>query len=153
MDSKYYVTTERLEELKSELEESKTNTRLEIADALKRAKEYGDLSENAEYAQAREEQSRVETRIAELEELVKKAVIIAKAVGSDLVQVGSHVTVKKGDKVSEYAIVGSSESKPEEGRISNDSPIGRALIGHKVGDSVMVKMPAGEATYQIMKLG
>jgi transcription elongation factor GreA len=151
--SKYYVSEERLGELKAELEELKTKKRLEIADSLRKAKEYGDLSENAEYAEAREEQSHVEARIAELEDLIKKAVIIQKAVGSEIVQVGSKVMVRKGEEAFEYAIVGASESKPEEGKISNESPIGRAFLGKKVGESVEVLTPAGKATYQITKIG
>ncbi len=152
MDQKYYVTAERLLELKQEFETLKTKTRLDIADQLKRAKEYGDLSENAEYAQAREEQSRVEARIFELDEMLKKAVVIKKAEGSSVVQVGSKVTVKKGAKTVEYMIVGASESKPEEGKISNESPIGRAFLGKKVGDHVEVKTPGGMSTYQVMKI-
>ncbi len=152
MPDRYYVTAERLAEVQVELEHLKTKTRLDIADQLKRAKEYGDLSENAEYAEAREEQSRVETRIFELEELVKKAVIIKKTEGSEVVTVGAKVTVKKGDKSFEFMIVGSNESKPEEGKISNESPIGKALLGKKVGDSVTVTMPTGEATYQVTKI-
>ena len=149
---KYYLTKERLEELKQELETLKTEKRLEVADRLKRAKEFGDLSENAEYAEAREEQNAVETRIFELEELLRRAVVIKKTEGSDRVEVGSKVTVKKNGAVSEYIIVGSNESKPEEGKISNESPIGRALLDKRVGDSVMVATPAGEAAYQITKI-
>ncbi len=149
---KYYLTNERLEELKHELETLKTEKRLEVAERLKRAKEFGDLSENAEYAEAREEQNAVETRIFELEELLRRAVVIQKTAGSDRVQVGSKVTVRKDGNVSEYMIVGSNESKPEEGKISNESPIGRALLGKKVGDSIAVTTPAGQAAYQITKI-
>ena len=149
---KYYLTKERLEELKQELETLKTEKRLDVADRLKRAKEFGDLSENAEYAEAREEQSAVETRIFELEELLRRAVVITKTEGSDRVEVGSKVTVKKNGAISEYMIVGSNESKPEEGKISNESPIGRALLGKRVGDSITVATPAGQAVYQITKI-
>ena len=149
---RYYLTKERLEELKKELEVLKTQKRLEVAEHLKRAKEYGDLSENSEYASAREEQSRVESRIFELEELLKKAVIIRKSGGSDRAEGGSKVTVKKDEQLFEYLIVGSAEAKPEEGRISNESPLGRAFLGRKVGDSVVVTAPAGPVTYQITKI-
>ncbi len=149
---KYYLTQERLEELKQELETLKTEKRLEVADRLKRAKEFGDLSENAEYAEAREEQSAVETRIFELEELLRRAVVIKKTEGSDRVEVGSKVTVRKNGDISEYTIVGSNESKPEEGKISNESPIGRALLGKRVGDSITVATPAGQAAYQVTKI-
>ena len=153
MGDKYYVSEERLAELKNELDELKTKTRLEIADLLKRAKEYGDLSENAEYAQAREEQTRVEARIFELEELIKKAVVIRKTEGGDRVTVGSQVTVERDGKDFVYSIVGPSESKPEEGRISNESPIGRALLGKKVGERVEVTTPSGIAVYVVAKIG
>src|SRR5579863_3313316 len=113
--NKQYVTKDRLEEFKEELEDLKNKKRLEVAQRLKQAKEYGDLSENSEYAEAREEQANVETRIGELEDLVKTAVIIEKSDG-DTVQVGSTVTVKKGEKTSTYMIVGAYEAKPEEGR-------------------------------------
>lgn len=151
MDS-YYLSEERLKELQKELETLKTTSRLEVAEHLKRAKEYGDLSENAEYVEAREEQSQLETRIFELEELLKRAVIIKKHEGSGVVEVGSKVSAKKNGTMLQYTIVGSNESKPEEGKISNESPIGRALLGHKVGDSVMVTTPSGQAAYQITKI-
>ena len=149
---KYYLTKERLGELQKELETLKSKSRLEVAEHLKRAKEYGDLSENAEYAQAREEQNQVETRIVELEDLLKRAVIIKKTEGSDTVLVGSKVTIKTNGSVREYTIVGSNESRPEEGKISNESPIGKALLGKKVGDSVAITIPSGTATYQISKI-
>ena len=149
---KYYLTKERLEELKQELKTLKSEKRLDVAERLKRAKEYGDLSENSEYNEAREEQSRVEGRIFELDELLKRAVIIKKTHGSEDVQVGSTVTAKKGEENSMYTIVGSNEAKPEEGKISNESPLGRAFLHHKVGEKIMVKTPSGEITYQITKI-
>ncbi|HTY39519.1 MAG TPA: transcription elongation factor GreA [Candidatus Paceibacterota bacterium] len=152
--SKYYLTKERFEELKKELEELKTVKRLEVADNLKRSKEYGDLSENAEYAEAREEQNRVEGRIFELEEMLKKVSIIEEGKGnSDAVHIGSQITVKKDGKTFNYTIVGFNESKPEEGKISNESPIGKAMLGRAVGDKVTVKLPAGETMYEIVKIG
>lgn len=149
---KYYLTKERLEELKEELDNLKSNKRVEIAEKLKHAKEYGDLSENSEYTQAREEQSVTESRIFELEDLLKKAVIIKKSEGGDKVEVGSTVTAKKGDKVVSYTIVGAYEAKPEEGMISDQSPIGRSFLGHGVGDSINVNAPSGPVTYQITKI-
>src|SRR5258708_20520150 len=120
MSDKYYLSKERLEELKAELENLKGKRRQDVADHLKQAKEYGDLSENAEYAEAREEQSTVETRIFELEELLKKAEVIKKDAGGDTARVGSTITVKKGDKTLIYTIVGSYEAKPKDGKISNE---------------------------------
>jgi transcription elongation factor GreA len=150
--AKQYLTKERLEELAQELKTLKGKRRMEVAERLKQAKEYGDLSENSEYVEAREEQANVETRIVELEELLKQAVTIKKAEGGDTVTVGSTVTVKKGDKVMSYTIVGSYEVKPEEGRISDESPLGKAFLRKKVGDAVNVTTPAGATTYEIVKI-
>jgi transcription elongation factor GreA len=104
--SKQYVTKERLEEFKAELEDLKNKRRNEVAQRLRQAKEYGDLSENSEYAEAREEQANVETRIFELEDLLKEAVVIEKTEDNGVIQIGSVVTIKKGDKTSAYTIVG-----------------------------------------------
>lgn len=147
----HYLSEERLKELKEELENLRGPKRLEIADRLKQAKEFGDLSENSEYSEAREEQTRVETRIFELEELIKNAVLIKKET-KEAVGVGSKVTVTKGDKTIVYNIVGSNEALPEEGKISNESPLGQAFMRHKVGDTVRVATPAGEVEYNIAKL-
>lgn len=149
---KYYLTKERLEELKQELEDLKKNKRVEVSERLKHAKEYGDLSENAEYAEAREEQSVVESRIFELEEILKKVVVIKKSASGDRVEVGSTVTAKRDDQVLKYTIVGSYEAKPEDGKISDESPIGKAFLHRKVGDSVVVTTPTGQVTYQITKI-
>jgi transcription elongation factor GreA len=148
MDSQY-LSQERYDELARELEEMRTVKRAEIADQLKRAKEYGDLSENAEYAEAREEQSRIEARIGELDEMLKTAVIIHKGAGGGIVEIGSTVTVKKGGQAIKYVIVGSNETNPAERKISNESPLGRAFLGKKVGDKVSVETPAGKAEYVI----
>lgn len=149
---KYYVTKERLEELKDELEIFKTKKRMEVAERLKTAKEFGDLSENSEYSEARIEQERIESRIFELEDLMKRVVIIKKHEGADKVGIGSTVTVKKDEQVFQYQIVGSNETKPEEGKISNESPLGRAFLEHKVGESVAVATPRGEVLYHITKV-
>ncbi len=150
---KYYFTKERFEELKKELEELKSKRRIEVAERLKQAKEYGDLSENSEYAEAREEQSLVEGRIFELEEILKKAAVIQKTEGvKSKVEVGSTVTAKKGEKILTYTIVGAYDANPAEGKISDESPLGRGFLGHKVGDSVIVASPSGEIAYQITKI-
>ena len=150
---KQYLTQERLDELKAELDELKNKKRNEVAQRLKTAKEYGDLSENSEYVEAREEQATVESRIFELEELMKEAVTIKTGEGGDVVQVGSVVTVKKGEKTMTYTIVGSYEAKPEEGRISDESPLGKAFLKHKVGDMVNVATPGGAVSYEVVKIG
>ena len=149
---KQYLSQERLDELTKELEALKSSKRVDVAERLKRAKEYGDLSENAEYAEAREEQSTVETRIFELEELLKKAEVIKKDTGGDITRVGSTVTVKKGDVTKIYTIVGAYEAKPEDGKISDESPIGHALLRHKVGDNVAVTTPTGQVSYLVTKI-
>ncbi len=150
----YYVTPERLEELKAELETLKTETRMEVAKRLKRAKELGDLSENSEYIEAREEQAQVERRIYELEQMVKNAVLIKKPEANhERVQIGSTIEVMgRNDMTRRFMIVGSSEAKPEQGKISNESPLGKAFLERREGDAVTVKVPAGEVTYKILKI-
>ena len=151
MPHKQYLSKASIEELKKELEELKTTKRMEVAQRLKQAKEYGDLSENSEYAEAREEQASVETRIFELEELLKNAAVIEKHEG-DIVRVGSTVTAKKGDKTVVYTIVGSYEAKPEEGKISDESPLGKILLKHKTGDKVTLATRTGSIDYEILKI-
>lgn len=135
-----------------ELENLKNVRRNEVAQRLKQAKEYGDLSENSEYAEARDEQANVETRIFELEDLLKDAVVLEKTEANGVVQVGSVITIKKGDKTSAYTIVGKYEAKPEEGKISDESPLGKAFLDHKVGDKINVTTPAGVMVYEILKI-
>lgn len=147
-----YLTKERLEELRKELADLKLTGRQEIAERLKRAKELGDLSENSEYFEARESQERLELRIGDLEELIKNAVIIKKVTGSSTVKVGSTVKVQKNSAFFTYTIVGSNESQPEKGFISNESPLGHGFLGHKVGDSVSIKTLAGAQHYKIIAI-
>jgi transcription elongation factor GreA len=149
---KYYLTKERLEELKIELEKLKREARREVAEGLKRAKEYGDLSENAEYIEAKEEQARVESRIFKLESILRNASIIKKTGAKDIVQIGSTIEVKKGMKILEYTIVGSNEANPEANLISNESPLGRAFLGKKKGDIIKTETPNGKAEYKIIKI-
>lgn len=148
----YYLTKERFDELKTELETLRSVKRREVAERLKQAKEFGDLSENSEYSEAREEQSRVESRIFELEDISKKAVIIKTGAAGDRVTIGSAVSVKKDGRTFRYQIVGSNEAKPEDGKISNESPLGKAFLDKKVGESVQVATPGGPAAYQILKI-
>ena len=148
----YYLSAKKLEELKCELRELKTVRRLEIAERLKRAKEYGDLSENAEYSEAREQQDALESRIEELEDITKNASIIRKPSCQEVIDLGCEVQIEHKGKVKKFTIVGSNEAKPEGGLISNDSPIGQAIIGKKIGDSVKIKTPAGEIIYKILKI-
>jgi len=152
MAGKQYLSQERFDELTAELADLKTAKRIEIAQRLKTAKEYGDLSENSEYAEAREEQASVETRISELEDLLKNAEIVVKTKGNGTVQVGSVIIVKKGSKEISYTLVGSYEADPMAGKISDESPLGKAFMGKKVGDKVNVATPAGTATYEVVKV-
>jgi transcription elongation factor GreA len=147
----YHLTPERLEELKKEFENLKTVRRAEVAERLKRAKELGDLSENAEYMEAREEQTQVETRIAELEDMIKNAVVIRHH-NSSKVQIGSTIEVDRNGQKMTFTIVGPNEADPSAGKISNESPLGKSFLEKKAGDSVKVKTPAGEATYKIVSV-
>jgi transcription elongation factor GreA len=148
-----YLTTEKFKELEKELTYLKSERRKQVAEQLEYAKKLGDLSENAEYHQAREEQAEVEDRISRLENLLKTAVI-AKKDGGDTVTIGSTVRVEKeGDNKSMlYTIVGSEEADMSQGKISNLSPIGSALLGHREGDTVTVTTPKGSTKYLIAKV-
>ncbi|MBI2592594.1 MAG: transcription elongation factor GreA [Candidatus Colwellbacteria bacterium] len=148
----YFLTEERLRELKEELGNLKTTTRLEIAERLKRAKDLGDLSENAEYQEAKEEQARVEKRIGDLENILQNSMLIKKSVNSETVDIGSTAEVLVNGKPLKFVIVGSNEARPEEGFISNESPLGRELIGRRVGDSIVVEAPKGKIEYKIFRL-
>ncbi|MFA6432246.1 MAG: transcription elongation factor GreA [Candidatus Paceibacterota bacterium] len=145
-----YLTTEKFAELEKELNLLKTDRRKEVAEHLEYAKKLGDLSENAEYHQAREEQAEVEDRISRLEELLKKAVISG-AGSKDIVTIGSTVRIEKGgdNKSMIFTIVGSEEADMTHGKISNLSPIGSSVLGHKEGDSVSVSTPKGVIKYVI----
>lgn len=135
-------------ELREELERLKTVRRQEVAKRLKRAKELGDLSENSEYQEAREEQRQVETRIVELESLLKTAQVI-KRTGGGKVTIGSTIRVVKDGVERTFTIVGPNEADPGNGRISHESPIGSAFLEKKVSDRVKVKSPGGESVYEI----
>lgn len=146
-----YLTLEKKNELEAELMQLKSVRRKEIADALEYAKSLGDLSENAEYHQAREDQANCEDRINHIEQILKNAVIMGGNAVAGVVHVGSTVTVqKKGDKEEKtFALVGSEEADSISGRISNESPLGSALLGKKKGDKITVHAPKGEIEYTI----
>jgi transcription elongation factor GreA len=125
-----------------------------VANRIQSAKDFGDLSENAEYADAKEEQAFTEGRIAELEEFLRNAVIIKEKNGNATINIGSRIRIKekKSGEVKEYEIVGSQESDPLLGKISNESPLGKAFLGHKVGDKVEVVLPKGVIEYEIVEV-
>ncbi len=148
----YHLTKERFEELKTELERFKKEVRAEVRERLRRAKEYGDLSENADYSEAKDEQAKVEGRIFELENILKNASIIKKTNGKDSVRIGSTIEVRRGDKIFKYTIVGSNEARPEANLISNESPLGSSFLGKKIGDEVQIQTPGGPVKYKILKV-
>jgi len=143
MSTKQFVTADGLEKLTAELHQLKTEKRKELANRIQDAKELGDLSENAEYQEAKNEQSFVEGRIAEIENTLKNVEVINHT-NSGVVQIGSTVTVRMSDTEQTFTIVGSNEANPQGGRISNASPFGQAFLGCKVGDTTKVITPRGE---------
>lgn len=150
MNKMYQITPDGKKELEAELEQLKAR-RGEIADKIAEARDYGDLSENAEYDAAREEQGLVESRIAEIEDILLNAELI-KASKKSSVGLGSKVQLKNGAKTVDYHVVGPVEANPVEGKISNASPIGLALMNKKVGDTATVTTPKGEITYEIVSV-
>ena len=153
--NKNYITSEAYKALKRELGELKTIKRKEIAQMLQDAKELGDLSENAAYQEAKEVQSVLETRILQLEIFFKDASIIRRSSNTYTVQLGSTIEIKSltqpiNNKV--FTIVGSHEAKPIEGRISNESPLGKAFLGHAKDDILLVNTPQGDVKYKILKI-
>ena len=147
-----YLSKDGLEKLRTELDEMTSVKRPEVAQRIHDAKEHGDLSENAEYEDAKNEQAFVEGRIQTLQALIKNATIIDENHSTDHVQIGSTVAVMSDDGKESFTIVGSTEAKPTEGRISNESPVGRALLGKKKGEKIVVKVPAGDFTYTIVSI-
>jgi transcription elongation factor GreA len=148
------LTPEGLANLKGELEQLSTIRRREVAARIKEAREFGDISENAEYDDAKNEQAMLEARIASLEEKLRSATVIDQSdLGTDIVRVGSIVHVKdEGGKSLKYTIVGSAEANPAELRLSNESPVGKALLGHKRGEEVVFATPKGERKLKITKI-
>jgi transcription elongation factor GreA len=142
------LTPEGLEELKSRIQYLRGERRREVAERIKEAREFGDIAENSEYDDAKNEQAMLEKQIADLEsKLASARVINAKDVDTDVVSVGATVHVKdqKTDKSTKFKIVGSAEANPSENRLSNESPVGRALLGHRRGETVTVPVPRGPA--------
>jgi transcription elongation factor GreA len=147
-----YISKDGLDKLRQELDEMLAVRRPEVAQRIHDAKEHGDLSENAEYEDAKNEQAFVEGRIQALESMIKNATLIDENTSTDHVQIGSTVKVTGEDGEETFMIVGSAEAKPSNGRISNESPVGRALLGRKKGDKVVVQVPAGDFSYQILEI-
>ena len=150
MKKTYQITDEGKRELEIELDDLK-GRRGDIADKIASARDFGDLSENAEYDAAREEQSLVETRIAEIEEILQNSDII-KVSDTSTVGLGSTVDLESKDKQVTYKVVGPVEANPLEGKISNESPIGKELMGKRVGDNVTISTPKGEVVYRLVAI-
>ncbi len=148
MQKDVILTPEGLEKLKQEIEHLSITKRREVAERIKEAREFGDISENSEYDDAKNEQAMLEARIATLEDKLRSASVIdARELSPDLVRVGSLVHVKDSSsgKALKYTIVGSTESDPSANRLSNESPVGKALVGHKKGDNVKITLPSGKS--------
>lgn len=155
IDSRYKMSQERLDTLKEELHYLETTREKEVAELIKEARSFGDLSENSEYDEAKNEQGKLYSRIAELDEILSNYTLIEEQENHmDMVHVGNNVVVKdlEFDETLHYQIVGSQEADPMNGRISEDSPFGRALLGKKAGEEVVVEAPAGNIRYQIVEI-
>ncbi len=151
MNKDYHLTQTGLDELKSELEELKIR-RIDVANKLKEAKDQGDLSENSDWANAQDEFKFVEGRVNEIEHIIQNVKIITDSKKTDKVRLGSTVYLEQGSKKAEYSVVGSLESDPQNGKISDESPIGKALLGKTVGEMVDIVVPAGTTRYKIVKI-
>ena len=150
--NRYRMSRQRLEEIKEELNYMQTVREKEVAEQIKEARSFGDLSENSEYDEAKTEQGKLYSRIAEFQDLIEHAVIVEDSEDSDKVGIGSIVTVRdvRSGVTYKYKLVGSQEANPMEGKISDDSPFGRALYGHAHGETVDVDAPAGIIQYEIL---
>ena len=148
------LTIEGLKELEAELEELKTVGRKEAAEKIKVARSFGDLSENSEYDEAMSDQAKLEARISEIEHIIKTAKVLdVESLGTENVHIGSTVKiVDKKKKEFTYTIVGFAQADPAVGKISDESPVGKALIGHKVGDKAIVEAPAGAMQFKIVEI-
>ena len=154
MTESNYLTQEGADRLKAELEELKGPKREELAARLRSAIQMGDLSENADYHKAKEDQGFLEGRIQELEYILGNAVIIEASTNKDVVSIGSHITIQEDDYPPEsYHLVGPTEADPKNGKISHESPIGKALIGRKAGEVVEAETPGGRIKFKIIKTG
>lgn len=152
MTQKHLLTKEGLEKLQKELDVLEKTKRPEVIERIQEAVAHGDLSENADYAQAKEEQAMIEARIMQLEEMIKNAEIISASHQKNIITVGSTVKVRVGDEVKIYTIVGSGEANPSAGRISNESLVGRSLLGAKIGNRVVASTPAGPKNYEVLEI-
>ena len=155
MEKKIVLTNEGFQKFEKELEELKSIKRKEVAAKIKVALSFGDLSENSEYDEAKNEQAMIEARIVQLETMLRNVQVINEAeISTDVINIGSVVSIKEvdSDEIETYHIVGSSEANPLDGKISDESPIGKALISHKTGDIVEVETPSGLIKFKIISI-
>lgn len=155
MEREVILTEEGFQKLKEEIEYLSGQKRREVAERIKTAREFGDISENSEYDDAKNEQAQVEQRISMLDQRLRNARIIdTDGVSTDVVAIGTKVTLKDVDtkKNVVYAIVGSAEADPRNHRVSHESPVGKAVLGHKKGEKIVIPAPRGQLQYQIMKI-
>lgn len=152
MAKKFILTQEGFETIQSEYETLVNVKRLEVTQRIKRAREFGDLAENSEYDAAKEEQTLIETRIEALEDVLKKVQVVIPTQKTDFVVIGSTVVVEIDGATDEFTIVGTMEADPAKRKISNESPVGAALLGAKVGDVVEVTTPIVKANYKILEI-
>lgn len=154
MAKEFKLSPQRLKELQDELNYLKTVREKEVAEQIKEARSFGDLSENSEYDEAKNEQGKLYSRMAEIENILDNCVVIEETDEGDYIRLGSTVTVldKEFDEELVYKIVGSQEADPMNGAISEDSPFGRALLGKNAGDDVVVDAPAGSVEYKVLKV-
>ena len=152
--NRYKMSAQRLEELKKELYNMQTVRAKEVAEQIKEARSFGDLSENSEYDEAKTEQGKLYSKMAEIQDLIEHAEITEESEDRGKVGLGSIVTVKdlEFDSIEKYKIVGSQEANPLDGKISDDSPIGKALYGHESGETVIVEAPGGNYSYEIISI-
>lgn len=146
------LTKQGLEKLKEELKDLKENGRKKVTERIKVARDFGDLKENSEYHEAKQEQGFMEGRILEIEYLIKTSKIVDSRGVSDIISIGSSIVVNKDGQDMNFTIVGSTEADPSSGKISIDSPLGQAFINKKVGETCMVVLPSGEVEYKIIKI-
>ena len=151
LNKNFKLTKDGVEELRKEVEALLID-RPNVADRIKTAREFGDLSENAEYSSARQDQEKAESRIAEIEEILENVEIIEKPTNADVVELGNEVELENKDGIKKFTIVGSVQANPMEGKISNESPIGMALLGKKLGEEVEIVTPAATNTYKITSI-
>ena len=153
-ETRFKMSAERLEELKQELLYLQTVREKEVAEQIKEARSFGDLSENSEYDEAKTEQGKLYSKIAEIKNLIENAEIVEKSDETDKVGIGSVVTVRDHETGEEetYQIVGSQEANPMQGKISDDSPFGKGLFGHRAGEEVEIEAPAGILKFEIIKI-